>query len=204
MAKTDLKRLASSAAMKKRRKAVADPTRMRILGLVSESGGLSAKELAQRLRMEANRLYYHLRILVDAGVITVAELRASGRNTERVYKEGYDGRYVWDAEDPGELASYMAAQLEVAKIEAEQLLFDQAERAKSGQAGPVVLWASPSFAATGKDAREFHTRVAELISEFEERAKTGSKRGLRQMRFTWVLTEQPSVTTASTAKSGPA
>ncbi|MCA1840993.1 MAG: helix-turn-helix domain-containing protein, partial [Actinobacteria bacterium] len=97
MDKPEMERLAKDPDMKRRRLAITDPTRMRILGLVSESeDGMTAKDLAERLRVDANRLYYHIRILEEAGVIEASELRWSGRTTERVYKEAYSGRYIWD------------------------------------------------------------------------------------------------------------
>ena len=75
--------LATDEAMQVRRRAVADPTRMRILGLLGDSdGGMTANELGDRLAMNPNRLYYHLRMLEEAGVIGVvdtARIRTDGR-----------------------------------------------------------------------------------------------------------------------------
>lgn len=194
MAKEDLKTLAGDPAMKKRRQAAADPTRMRIIGLLGESEGMTAKELGQRLHMEPNRLYWHLRILEEAGLIEVAELRAAGRNTERVYKQGFDGRWAWDAQDPIELAHYMAAQLEVTKIEGEQALFEQAESLKQGEEAPVITWGRPTITTTHKEIKEFTKRLNDLMAEFRARAKAIShqKKGspLNKLRFTWVVCEQ--------------
>lgn len=193
MTKGATNRLAKDPKMRRRRQAISDPTRMRIMGLVLEYEGLTAKELGEKLRIDPNRLYYHLRILEDVGVIEATELRATGRNTERVYKQCYDGRYIWDAEDPVELATYMASQLEVTKIEGEECLFEQAERVKKGEEPPVVVWGRPATTTSRDEIKEFHKRLDALLDEFRQRAKAiRSEEGhdLKRLRFTWVLCEQ--------------
>ncbi len=195
MTKTDLKKLADDPAMKRRRHAAADPTRMRIMGFISESEGMTAKEIGHRLHIDPNRLYWHLRILEEAGIVEVAELRATGRNTERVYKWGYDGRWAWDAEDPMDLSHYMAAQLEVTKIEGEQALFEQAESLKQGEEPSVITWGRPTVTTTHKEIEEFTKRLNDLMAEFRERANAIRDKKkvppLKKLQFTWVVCELP-------------
>src|SRR5947208_11516200 len=102
MAKQTLKKLAKSKGMRTRRRAVADPARFQILGLLQRTGsGMTAKELAERMGKDTNRLYYHLRILEDADLIESTESRPAGRMLERVFTYRDAGRFAWDPREPG-------------------------------------------------------------------------------------------------------
>ena len=169
---------------------------MRILGLLNDSdGGMTANELGERVGMNPNRLYYHLRILESAGVIGVVDTRASGRMVERVYDQIYRGRFIWDAEQPLELAMYLAASLEVSRMGAEEALFEQARRIAAQESPPVVTWGTPSFATTHDEIAEFTKRVDALQMEFRERAtKLSDDDRTSQLRFTWLVYEQDAPT----------
>jgi len=72
---------------------VDDPATLRVLGhplrsaIVRELGRpRSVKEVADRLREPVARLYHHVRLLEDHGLIRVASERKAGSNTERVYQ----------------------------------------------------------------------------------------------------------------------
>ena len=190
-----LEALANDEAMQERRRAIADPLRMRILGLLNDSaGGMTANELGERLGMTPNRLYYHLRILETADVIGVVDTRASGRMVERVYDQISRGRFIWDAENPLELAMVLGAGLEVSRMGAEEALFEQARRIASKDEPPVVTWGTPSFATTHEEIVEFVKRVDALQMEFRERAAEKldgcDAADARQLRFTWLVYEQ--------------
>ena len=188
---SEMTTVANDEAMQERRRAIADPLRMRIIGLLNDSdGGMTANELGERLGMNPNRLYYHLRILESAGVIGVVDTRASGRMVERVYDQIYRGRIVWDAAEPSELAMYLGAQLEVARMGAEEALFEQARCVADEETPPVITWGTPSFDTTHDEITEFTKRVDALQREFRERANTITSDDKRQLRFTWLVYEQ--------------
>ena len=66
-------------------KALADPLRIRLVEFLWEQAS-SARELADRVGVPADRLYYHLGQLERAGLIQVAEYRPRARGkVERVY-----------------------------------------------------------------------------------------------------------------------
>lgn len=66
-------------------KALADPLRIRLLEALWETPQ-SARELADRADLPADRLYYHLGQLERAGLIEIAEYRPLARGkVERVY-----------------------------------------------------------------------------------------------------------------------
>ena len=61
-----------------------NPVRLRILRHLSEPS--TVRELAERLEVPVTRLYYHLNLLEDVGVIEVVETRKSGAMLQRVYR----------------------------------------------------------------------------------------------------------------------
>jgi DNA-binding transcriptional ArsR family regulator len=63
--------------------ALYDPLRYRLFRLLERP--CSVAELAAEVGMPANRLYYHVRRLVEAGIVRQVDARASGRHTERIY-----------------------------------------------------------------------------------------------------------------------
>lgn len=190
---TDLTALANDEAMQERRRAVIDPLRMRILGLLNDSGGgMTANELGERLGMNPNRLYYHLRILESAGVIGVVDTRASGRMVERVYDQIYRGRFIWDPEEPLELATYLGSQLELARMGGEEALFEQARAVAEDRTPPVITWGRPSFVTTHEEIAEFVKRVDALQQEFRTRARDIAQEDKAStLWFTWLVYEEP-------------
>jgi ArsR family transcriptional regulator, arsenate/arsenite/antimonite-responsive transcriptional repressor len=60
-------------------KAVADPTRLQVLDLLSSVGPRCHCELEEELTVPANRLSFHLRVLRDAGLVTT---RRRGKRVE--------------------------------------------------------------------------------------------------------------------------
>jgi len=63
--------------------ALYDPLRYRLFRLLETPR--SVAELASAVGMPANRLYYHVRRLVECGLVRPVEARASGKRLERVY-----------------------------------------------------------------------------------------------------------------------
>lgn len=66
------------------RRGLSDPVRLRILEALWE-GPRTAKALGAALGTVPNRLYYHLRAMEAAGLITVVGAEVAGRFAERVY-----------------------------------------------------------------------------------------------------------------------
>ena len=61
-----------------------NPVRLRIMHQLMEP--TTARELAQSLDVPVTRLYYHLNLLQEVGVIEVVETRKSGAMLQRVYR----------------------------------------------------------------------------------------------------------------------
>lgn len=66
-------------------KAVADPTRLQVLELLSDEGEHCHCELQEVLGTPANRLSFHLRVLRESGLV------GSRRNGRRVYYHVHPG-----------------------------------------------------------------------------------------------------------------
>ncbi|MGH8952548.1 MAG: ArsR/SmtB family transcription factor [Acidimicrobiia bacterium] len=64
--------------------ALNNPMRLRILYQLMESS--TVRELALRLEVPVTRLYYHLNLMQDLGVLEVVETRKRGAMLERVYR----------------------------------------------------------------------------------------------------------------------
>lgn len=97
-------------------KALADPLRIRLLEALWEMPQ-SARELADRADLPADRLYYHLGRLERAGLIEIAEYRPLARGkTERVYAPAVT-EPPGDAADPEEMAEFLGSMLEATRAD---------------------------------------------------------------------------------------
>jgi len=77
--------------------AIADPTRRKVIRLLSEHGPGSATELAGRLTVSRQAVSKHLAALADAGLVEVAEM------------EGREKRFRLTPAPLSEAASWMAS-----------------------------------------------------------------------------------------------
>ena len=96
-------------------RSLADPTRIRIFDALS-AGPSTVSELAERLGLPADRLYYHLDRLEEGGIVRLRAIRP-----KRVYElagalEDEDGGSAARM-SPGDKAELAGAMLEAARIE---------------------------------------------------------------------------------------
>jgi predicted ArsR family transcriptional regulator len=68
----------------RRHRALADPSRARILAELADGAELDTRELAQRVGLHANTVRVHLNALVDAGLVAGQTLPPQGRGRPRV------------------------------------------------------------------------------------------------------------------------
>jgi len=100
-------------------KALADPIRLRLFEAAS-SAPRPARELATAVGMSTNRLYHHLGLLIDAGLLEVAEYRPlPGGKVERVYGPAKQEPPADDA-SPEDLARFLNAVIATAQADASQ------------------------------------------------------------------------------------
>jgi len=97
-------------------KALADPLRIRLLEWLFEAPR-SARQLAGCAGLPADRLYYHLGQLEQAGLIEVAEYRPLPRGkVERVYAPA-ETEPPGDDADPEETAAFLGSMLEATAMD---------------------------------------------------------------------------------------
>ena len=68
----------------RRHRALADPSRARILAELADAGPLDARELADRVDLHVNTVRVHLNALADAGLVESETLPPQGRGRPRV------------------------------------------------------------------------------------------------------------------------
>jgi DNA-binding transcriptional ArsR family regulator len=135
--------------------ALYDPLRYRIFRLLETPRTVA--ELAGEVGLPANRLYYHVKRLVDCGLVRQVDARASGRHTERIY-----GRAADRIRFSGDLELYEGGLLRGIADELDAWL----QAADEDDPGSVS-YHTPSLAPAS--ARELETRLRDLIAEFAER-----------------------------------
>ncbi len=97
-------------------KALADPLRIRLLEWLA-GAPRSARQLADCAGLPADRLYYHLGQLEQAGLIEVAEYRPLARGkVERVYAPA-QAEPPGDDADPEETAAFLGSMLEATALD---------------------------------------------------------------------------------------
>ena len=97
-------------------KALADPLRIRLLEWLFEAPR-SARQLADCAGLPADRLYYHLGQLEQAGLIEIAEYRPLARGkVERVYAPA-ETEPPGDDADPEETAAFLGSMLQATAMD---------------------------------------------------------------------------------------
>ena len=97
-------------------KALADPLRIRLWEWLAEAPR-SARQLADCAGLPADRLYYHLGQLEQAGLIEVAEYRPLARGkVERVYATAH-AEPPGDDADPEETAAFLGSMLQATAMD---------------------------------------------------------------------------------------
>lgn len=97
-------------------RALADPLRLQLFGLLAVRPR-SARELAELTGRQPNRLYHHLTLLEEGGLIEVTEYRqVPGGKVERVYAHAA-AEPPGDTATPAETAQFLSAVLETTRAE---------------------------------------------------------------------------------------
>jgi len=134
--------------------ALYDPLRYRLFRLLERPR--SVAELAAEVGVPANRLYYHVRRLVDCGLVKQVDARPSGRHTERIY-----GRAAARIRFAGDLDVYTGGFLRGIADE-----LDAGLQTVVGDAPGSVSY--HTVALTSARAAEFEGRLRDLIAEYVE------------------------------------
>jgi len=153
-------------------KALADPLRIRLLGWLFEAPR-SARELAGCAGLPADRLYYHLGQLEQAGLIEVAEYRPLARGkVERVYAPA-ETEPPGDDADPEETAAFLGSVLEATAMDITAAY--QARRA--GRRREVDLHRG-AVRLTDQALAELRGHIEQLTARFADPGADGTLTGV--------------------------
>jgi DNA-binding transcriptional ArsR family regulator len=136
-------------------KALGHPLRVRVLEMLGHEGDwqLTNRELAQRLGVDPGHLHFHVRMLLKAGLIELADTNVRGR--EKPYRAVAKTFRV----APELLAAGGARDLQAAML-------DQVQRAHALYSG------AGTFRSAQFEVRLTMDQARELMSEFLEQART--------------------------------
>jgi DNA-binding transcriptional ArsR family regulator len=150
-------------------KALADPLRIRLLEWLFEAPR-SARQLADYAGLPADRLYYHLGQLEQAGLIEVAEYRRLARGkVERVYAPA-ETEPPGDDADPEETAAFLGAMLQATAMDITAAY--QARRA--GRRREVDLHRS-ALRLTDQALAELRGHIEQLAARFADPGADGTR-----------------------------
>jgi DNA-binding transcriptional ArsR family regulator len=159
-------------------KALADPLRVRLLGWLFEAPR-SARQLADCAGLPADRLYYHLGQLEQAGLIEVAEYRPLARGkVERVYAPA-ETEPPGDDADPEETAALLGSMLQATAMDITAAY--QAKRA--GRRREVNLHRG-AVRLTDQALAELRGHIEQLAARFADPGADGTLTGV-----TWALVD---------------
>ena len=174
-------------------KAMYDPLRFKIVRLLDE--GRTAKEIAEEVGRPLTSLYYHLNVLVDHGLVEVAEERVKGRTVERTFRRTPgDFAAAGDAADAVAKFPHGGGQLAFAIRHLHRSLQSIGSEA-ADSAGPSRAL-DVSFLATDEEAEE----VVELVRGALDRAKAKRPAKTKERRpFRAIVVIAPESDDAATA-----
>lgn len=155
--------------------ALSNPLRIRILR--NAGVPVTVAELAERLDVPPTRLYYHVNLLVDQGMLVQVDQRKSGARIERIYQRTADNfrlgaELIEQIDDPAEAArAAVAVVLDPTRAECEDFLAEAfAGRVGSGTFGRTVV------RLTDDQVQEFVERLESLFEEMRAVSKSDSRR----------------------------
>jgi DNA-binding transcriptional ArsR family regulator len=153
-------------------KALADPLRIRLLEWLAEAPR-SARQLADCAELPADRLYYHLGQLEQAGLIEVAEYRPLARGkVERVYAPAQTEPPGDDA-SPEETVAFLGSMLEATAMD-----IAAAYRARQAGHRREVDMHRGALRLTDEALAELRGHVEQLAARFADPAADGTWTGV--------------------------
>jgi DNA-binding transcriptional ArsR family regulator len=153
-------------------KLLTDPFRSRLLDLL-RANVQTAKELAQALGLSPKKLYYHLKLLEQHGLIRVVNTRIVSGIIEKSYRATaylflFDGDMFRSAVEsgsalpPGLQAIFDTTRTQLEASFADGLIDPQAQ----APAPDALLWGWTLRRLSAQQATAFYTRFAQLLDEF--------------------------------------
>lgn len=148
-----------------------NPLRFRIVRRFAEPK--SIREVAAELDVPPTRLYYHVNLLEEAGIIAVVETRKVGAMLQKVYQTRAKSfrpspKLSQGDHDPRELAKAAAGViLDGARVDAEEALSRHIQRIRGGDTDAKLAGSIGRSLAylSESEAREFAEKLEKLVAE---------------------------------------
>lgn len=154
-------------------KLLADPFRSRILDLL-RAQAQTAKELAQQLNLSPKKLYYHLKLMEEKGLICIVSTRIVSGIIEKSYRATaylflFDGDGFRSAtSDQSALPPGMHAVFESTRTQLEMSFADgMIALEEDAPIAQQMLWSWSMQRLSEPQIREFYTRFEALLREFD-------------------------------------
>jgi DNA-binding transcriptional ArsR family regulator len=188
-------------------KALADTTRLAILrALNRDRVPKSAKELAEDLEQPQTKLYRHLKVLLEAGLIEAAETRVVSGIVETKYRSAQGSVTIDPTVHPDETREAMGQIIDenladyrkrfMRHLEAQGVYTDTEEAKSSGMLMFLSSTLAPAVAA------DFQQRLEALIKEFDKLPRDPD--GVRVEGLVSWFRPKPAAPAADRPGSGPA
>lgn len=146
-------------------KALADSTRLQVLIELGDEAR-TVKDVASILGVRPTRLYYHFKILEQAGLIRVAEKRMVSGIEERSYETVAESTTVApEALASGAKSGVIGALLSAVRAELELALLTESTSV-GDPTGPVPLLSMVALRLSPNDVKELQNRYVSLMEDF--------------------------------------
>lgn len=165
-------------------RAIAHPTRERVLAELYAVGPLRAADIAEAVGIPANQASFHLRQLAKYGLVAEApELARDGR--DRVWRLINEHGIALDIEDLEEVPGGRAA-VRVWRRQATAATHDLVETAYAArkEKGRHVMISANALSLTAKEAKQFGAELAALVDTWSTRT---TKADTKAERITYHL-----------------
>jgi DNA-binding transcriptional ArsR family regulator len=177
-----------------RLKAASDPTRIRI-GLLLFDEGRTVKELAATLAVPATRLYYHVKILEQHGLVEVVERRMVSGIEERRYRSVADA-WAFGPNDPtpspDEMLAVLRATLSAVRGEMEVVLHDNDDADAA-----VPVFTLTDLVLTHDELDEVHNLIQDISTRHAADGRADSPADATRYHFLFAGWQRPEVAGAS-------
>lgn len=167
---------------------ITEPTRLAILEALAEPG--SVTEIAERLDVPRTRLYHHIKLLEERGVIRVGSTRKKGAMEEAVYEPAADsfvpGPRLMESGDPNErVEAVTAGILDTTRQDLRRSLLRHWSEHEPDDPKQIGLMRSV-LRLTPTEAERFIEEFGELLSRYAE-IHAEDETGTRLFASTWLF-----------------
>ncbi|QDU83840.1 hypothetical protein Pla163_09410 [Planctomycetes bacterium Pla163] len=172
-------------------RALASPLRQRFVDVLTSEGPCSVRDVAERLGKPPATLYYHLRLLEDAGIVRTVGERATGKRPEMLYEaistrfrvDNASGDRAWQ----NELERYVRVHLR----DVERAIAAQVEDPSYSRDDPAPLmhFRAVQLRLNEQDRRELAARVEALTAFLIE---ADGRAGVDEVPLSFALAMAPS------------